>query len=49
MITQCNCQERAEYVKERLSKLGKFKDILITKAGGISTVYANDGGIVVVV
>jgi len=49
MITECNCRDRAEYVKNKLAELGKFKDILIVKAGGISTVYANDGGIVVVV
>lgn len=49
MITECNCRERAEWVKEKFQQLGHFKDILITKAGGISTVYANDGGIVVVV
>ncbi len=49
MITECNCRERAEWVREKFRRLGHFKDILITKAGGISTVYANDGGIVVVV
>lgn len=48
-ITECNCRERAEAVKEKLEKACKFKEIHIAKASGISTVYASDGGIIVVV
>ena len=39
--------ERAAQVKEMLEEGCQFKDILILEAGGVTTVYANDGGIVV--
>ena len=34
-------------VKQLLEQRCQFKDILILEAGGVTTVYANDGGIVV--
>ena len=46
-IAHCNCLERAFQLKEMVRKSCHFSDILITETGGISTVYANDGGIVV--
>lgn len=46
-ITQCLCPERARKVRDKIMKLVKFKDSLILKAGGISTIYANSGGLVV--
>lgn len=46
MIAHCNCQERAEYVKDLLQKRCRFGEILIVPTGGISTVYADDGGII---
>lgn len=46
-ITQCNCLERAQYIKEELEKKVSFKKVVIVDAGGISSVYANDGGVVV--
>ena len=45
-ITHVNCLERAFKVKAMLGEKCKFSDISITEAGGITTVYANDGGIV---
>lgn len=45
-ITHVNCLERAFQVKEMLESKCKFSNIAITEAGGITTVYANDGGIV---
>lgn len=45
-ISHCNCQERARQVKAMLEAKCQFADILIVEAGGITTVYANDGGIV---
>jgi len=45
-ISHCNCQERARQVKAMLEAKCQFADILIVEAGGIPTVYANDGGIV---
>lgn len=47
IISHCNAPERAVYVKEKLCSMAKFKDVIITEMGGLSTVYANDGGIIV--
>ncbi len=47
IISQCNCKERAQKLKEQIEAKCKFARILMTGAGGITTVYANDGGIVV--
>ena len=46
-ICHCNCPERAEQVRKSIEARCKFAKILIAEAGGITTVYANDGGIVV--
>lgn len=46
-IAHCNCLERAFQLKEMVQKSCRFSDIIISETGGISTVYANDGGIVV--
>lgn len=46
-IAHCNNRERAEYVKELFAKLVKFKDVVIVDTAGISTLYANDGGIII--
>ena len=46
VLAHCNCPERAEYVRDQLEKRCTFREILIVSAGGISTVYAEDGGIV---
>ena len=46
-IVHCNCLERAFYVKELAMKQCRFDEILVSDTGGISTMYANDGGIVV--
>ncbi len=46
-ITHCNCLDRVFYLKELLWKECSFQDILVCETGGISTLYANDGGIVV--
>lgn len=47
IISHCNCLERAMKLKEQIEAKCRFGDILMTGAGGITTVYANDGGIVV--
>ena len=47
VISHCNCYERALLVKEMAESMCRFGEILITATGGISTVYAYDGGIVV--
>jgi len=46
-IAHCNCIERAEYVKSEILKLIKFKDIIIVDTAGVSSMYANEGGIIV--
>lgn len=48
-ISHCNCYERAVSVKKMLEERGKFKEIIILDTKGISTMYASDGGIIVVV
>lgn len=48
-ISHCNCRKRAEYVRDMLRSKAEFKDILILDTAGISSMYASDGGIIVVV
>ena len=45
-ICHCNCRDRAFQVKAMAEQRCKFAHILILEAGGITSVYANDGGIV---
>lgn len=47
-IAHCNCPERAAEVKELLLERLKVKASFIVDTAGISTMYANDGGIIVV-
>jgi fatty acid-binding protein DegV len=47
VITHCNCPERAEFVKKLILQQCRFLKSVICRAGGISTIYANDGGIIV--
>ena len=47
MITHCNNPERANSVKEQILSKVKFKDVLIMDTAGISSMYANDGGVIV--
>ena len=46
-ITHVNNPARAELVKEEFLKLASFREIVITDAMGVATVYAEDGGIVI--
>ena len=46
-ICHCNCLDRAFQVKQQIETKCQPGKILILEAGGITTVYANDGGIVV--
>ena len=48
-ITHVNCPERAEAVKKMLMDQKTFRDCYVVNAAGVSTTYANDGGIVVAV
>lgn len=46
-IAHINAKEKAEKLKEEIKNKYNFKDIIIFEGGGLSTVYADDGGIVV--
>ena len=46
-ISHCNNVERAFQVKQQIEEKCQAGQVLILDAGGITTVYANDGGIVV--
>ena len=46
-IAHCNNYERALYVKEEIMKRIPFKDCFIVDTAGVSSLYANEGGIIV--
>ena len=46
MITYCAALEKAKKIKEELNKIVPNLKVMLLKAGGLSTMYANDGGIV---
>lgn len=48
-ITHCNCAARAEIVKEAILKRIPVKDVVLLDTAGVSSMYANDGGIIVVI
>ena len=48
-IAHCNCPERAQFVKEAVEKVAKFKKIVIVNTAGVSSMYANDGGLIMAV
>ena len=47
-ISNCNCRERAEHLKEAILKRVRPKDVIILDTAGVSSLYASDGGIIVV-
>jgi len=47
VITHCNCRQRAEQVRTMILSVCPFERVLICRSGGISTIYAGPGGIVV--
>lgn len=48
-ISYVNCRDRAELVAAELKKRMAVRDVIIKETGGLSTIYANDGGIIVAV
>lgn len=46
-IAHCNCLDKALEFKNEVLKRYNFKDIIIAPTAGISTVYANEGGLVI--
>ena len=49
MIAHCNCLERAQYVQKLLEEKTSFQEVRIMDTAGVSSMYANDGGIIVTV
>lgn len=49
IISHCNCIERAKLVRDRLLESVQFKAVYIMDTMGVSSMYANDGGIIVTV
>ena len=47
VISHCNCPDRAEFLKKQFEEKCSFKEIFIVPMGGISTVYAYDGGAII--
>lgn len=47
MITHCNCKERAESVKKMILEKIRVKGTLVMDTRGVSSMYANDGGVIV--
>ena len=45
----CNCPQRAQDVKKMLEERVKLKDIIILDTRGVSSMYANDGGVIIAV
>ena len=47
MISHCNCPDRAESVKQMILEKVSFRKVVILETRGISSMYANDGGVIV--
>jgi len=48
-ISHCNCLERAVMVKDAIISRMKVKGVVLLDTAGISSTYANDGGVIVVI
>ena len=48
-ISHCNSPKKAQMLKEAIQEKMKLKDIIILNTAGVSSMYANDGGIIVAV
>ena len=46
-IAHCNCLSRALEVRRMFEEKANYKEILIVGTKGLSTMYANDGGVVI--
>lgn len=47
IITHCNNPERAEVVRKQLEAKLQVKSVLVMNMAGLSSLYANDGGVIV--
>lgn len=48
-ISHCNCASRAQILKEALQEKMNIRKIVVLDTAGVSSMYANDGGVIVVV
>lgn len=48
-VSHCNCPERGAMVRDAIMKKISVKDSILLDTAGISSMYANDGGIIVVI
>lgn len=46
-IAYCNCRDRAMQFKEEVLKRYKFKDVVLVEMAGLSSTYADNGGLVI--
>lgn len=49
MITHCNAKTRAESLRDLILAKIKVKEVFIMDTAGISSMYANDGGVIVTI
>lgn len=48
-ISHCNCFERGQMVRDAILQKIKVKDVILLDTAGISSMYANDGGIIITI
>ena len=48
-ISHCNCRERGEQIRDAIIRRIRVKDSFLIDTQGISSLYASDGGIIVVI
>ncbi len=48
-LSHCNCPDRAKMVRDAILERIPVKDVILLDSAGITTMYANDGGVVVVI
>ncbi len=47
VITHCNNERQAHFIKAEAQRRFHFKDIKVTSTRGLSTMYANEGGVII--
>lgn len=47
VITHCNNERQAKFIKAEALKRYTFKDIVVQPTRGLSTMYANEGGVII--
>ncbi len=47
VITHCNNERQAHFIKSEAMRRFHFKDVKVASTGGSSTMYANEGGVVI--